>query len=449
MLSRPLGRRSFTTASVGAFGALLSLSAGACLPKLPYAMQPGSLKRGARPHAFQTAVIAWSFTSGIARQWAAAITKLEHDAPPLLSAMREGGHATQLVVRPRRANERGPDEAQYEYYDADLAVLPATTSGAPTDGREAKRRGSAEKRPAPTSKPLAPLVIVGRAGTDKQVYQAAAAAVANATGVPLERVRDGHFALYGLANVLTPLNVSNDALQRHAFKLLVLREKIRAGEKADWFGANREPEESLADIELALRVIADHHTTVAASRAEVIGIIALANGYQAPDAIDALRSQLAESRARNERWVAAHPRPTEEQFGVAMNELILPTPEVLLARLDESGYLSAAITIAKGIATGSVSTTLEGVGKLAPKDGSLRVVIEGLAAASRGDVAAAASSVATLVGKATEGTAIGDRLGKLRDQVATVRGGAAQVAAALGQADGVLGELRQGSMATP
>jgi hypothetical protein len=221
----------------------------------------------------------------------------------------------------------------------------------------------------------------------------------------------------------------------------VLREKIKAGEQADWFGGNREPQESLADLELALRVIADHHAAVADFRSEVIGVIALANGYKAAEGVALLEAQLVESRARNDAWVAAHPRPTMEDFGVAMNEFKLPTPTALLEQLDENGYIAAAVTIARGVATGSVGTTLEGVSKLAPKDGTVRIVLEGLAAASRGDLVGTGASVAKLVGKATEGTAIGKRLDQLRKGVATVKGGAAQVADALEKAKGDLGDL--------
>lgn len=419
MTARAFARRSWLTLS-GA--ALVSLGASGCTPSLPYAMQPGSLKKGSRMHAFQTATFAWTFTATATRQWDATLQKVQRDVPPLLRALRDGDHAAQIVVVPRTANEDGRTEDQYEHYDANLVVLPA-------------------KGKTTTARANEPLVIAGRAGTNAGAYDATASVVASATGVPLAVVRDGHFALYGLVNMLTPLNVSNDALQRHAFKLLVLREKIKAGEKADWFGGNREPAESLADIELALRVIADHHAAVAAFRSEIIGVIALANGYKTKEGLALLDAQLIDSRRHNDSFVAAHPRPTMEDYGVAMNEFKLPTPTVLLEQLDENGYLAAAITIARGVATGSVGTTLEGVSKLAPKDSTVRVVLEGLAAASRGDIAGAAGSVSKLVGRATEGTAIGKRLEQLQQGVAAVKGGAAQVADVLGKARGDLSDL--------
>lgn len=418
-----LARRSWLTLS---WAALAALGTGGCTPSLPYAMQPGSLKKGSRVHAFQTASFAWGFTSGATRQWDATLKRVQRDVPPLLRALRDGDHAAQLVVVGRRANEHGPSDAQYEYYDANLIVLPAKGKPAPARGNE-------------------PLVIAGRAGTKEAAYDATASVVAAATGVPQAVVRDGHFALYGLVNMLTPLNVSNDALQRHAFKLLVLKAKIEAGEKADWFGGNREPSESLADIALALCMIADHHAAVAAFRSEIIGVVALANGYKTKEGLALLDAQLTDSLRHNDAFVAAHPRPTMEDYGVAMNEFKLPTPVAVLEQLDESGYLAAALTIARGVATGSLGTTLEGVSKLAPKDGTVRVVLEGLAAASRGDIAGAAGSVAKLVGKATQGTAIGQRLAQLQEGVTAVKGGAAQVADALGKAKGDLSDLAPSS----
>lgn len=427
MRARLLGRRSWLALSGGA---LASLGAAGCTPTLPYAMQPGSLKKGSRVHAFQTASFAWTFTATAARQWAATLAKVEKHAPPLLAAMRDGGHAAQLVATARLANEKGPSDAQYEYYDANLVVVPASKAGA-------------------SAKAASPLVLVGRAGTKPGAYDTDASVIASATGLPLATVRDGHFALYGLVNMLTPLNASNDALQRHAFKLLVLKAKIEAGEKADWFGGNREPAESLADIELALRVIADHHATVAAFRSEIVGVVALANGYKTPDGLALLGAQLVESQKRNDAWIASHPRPTMEDFGVAMNEFKLPTPVALLEQLDESGYLAAALTIARGVATGSVGTTLEGVSKLAPKDSTTRFVLEGLAAASRGDIQGTASAVGKLVGKATAGTELGKRLDQLQAGVASVKGGAAQVADVLGKAKGDLGDLAPTVPAVP
>lgn len=427
MATRPIARRSLLQLSSGAFAALAFGGLG-CLPTMPYAMQPGSLKKGSRVHAFQTATIAWSFTAGAARQWGATLDKVEKHVPPLLAAMREGGHAAQVIAAPRRANEQGPSEAQYEYYDANLAVVPAARAGA---------------------KPATPLVIAGRAGTKPSAYDADANVVATATNIAMPVVRDGHFALYSLVNMLTPLNVSNDALQRHAFKLLVLKAKIEAGEKADWFGGNREPAESLADIQLALRVIADHHASVADFRSEIIGVVALANGYKTKEGLALLAAQLTESRQRNDAWIAAHPRPTMEDFGVGMNEFKLPTPAVLLEQLDESGYLAAALTIARGVATGSVGTTLDGVSKLAPKDGTVRFVLSGLAAASRGDIQGAADAVGKLVGKATAGTEIGKRLDQLQQGITSVKGGAAQVADALGKAKGDLTDLAPTAPALP
>jgi hypothetical protein len=85
-----------------------------------------------------------------------------------------------------------------------------------------------------------------------------------------------------------------------------------------------------------------------------------------------------------------------EQFGIALKDFKLPTPDNLLAVLDKEGYVTAAITVAKGVATGDAAATVEGVGKLAPKDSSVRVASEGVAAALRGDIPKTVESVLSL-----------------------------------------------------
>lgn len=407
---------------------LAALSSQACAGLLPYDLQPGSLKKGSRMLAFQAASIAYSFSSSHAAQWKGTLDRLRRDVPPLMNAAREADHAMQLLVTPRLSNPGKVGVDHTEYYDVDLAVV----AGAKPAAAGAKGKGAALPKA---------VVVRGRAGTDERAYDAMEQAAAKTLGLQPGLLRGGHFALYALINMCTAFNVSHDGLQRHAFSLLVLREKIRNGEKADWAGANRPPDETLQDIEVALRVIAEHHALTSRWRSEVLGVVALFNGYKVPDGARLFGEQIDESAGRNDRWVAEHQRPTPDDFGVAMNELKLPTPEVLLERLDESGYVSAAVTIAKGLATGSVGTTLEGVAKLAPKDGSARLVLEGIAASSRGDIEGAARSAVKLVGKVDSG--VGARLEKLQAAVGSIRGGAAQVASALGKPPTDLDGLRQ------
>ncbi|MCA9595968.1 MAG: hypothetical protein KC776_21790 [Myxococcales bacterium] len=56
------------------------------------------------------------------------------------------------------------------------------------------------------------------------------------------------------------------------------------------------------------------------------------------------------------------------------------------------------LDVAKGVATGSPSATLEGLAKLAPKDSSARVALEGLSAAAGGDVKGTVEAIAKLGG---------------------------------------------------
>jgi hypothetical protein len=371
-------------------------------------------------HAFQTASFAYAFSSGQAAQWKATLSRLQRDVPPMLTAARDGGHAMQIVVTPRISNPGKAKEDQTEYYDADLVFVPAP---GPSAAKE-KAKGKGKAPPARKA-----VVLKGQAGTEDRDYQAMAEAAGKSLGLPPDLLRQGHFAIYGLINMMTALNASNDGLQRHAFALLVLQEKIKNGEKADWFGGNRPPEETLKDTQVALRVIAAHHASTAAFRSEILGIVAMVNGYKAPGAVDLLKAQADESLRRNDAWIAEHHQPTMEEFGVAMNEFKLPTPDVLLERLDESGYLSAAITIAKGVATGSVSTTLEGLTKLAPRDSSLKIILEGLTASSRGDVLGTADAVLRLAGK--KDSPLAKRLAQLQEALGTIQGGASQVASAL------------------
>jgi hypothetical protein len=421
-------RRAFRSA---AFSALLASAGGGCgaLGALgaPSAGAPaGAVAVAGRPHAWQTASIAYGFSSGQTVQWRATVAAVERDALPMLTAVRDGGHAMQLVVTPRRANEGREGVDHTEYYDADLAFVPA--------GGAAKAAG----------RDGAGLVVVpGYAGMGEAAYGAAAGRAARALGLSPELVRGGHFALYGLVNMMTALNVANASLQDHAFALVVMREKVKAGEKADWFGGDRPPPETLDDVDVALRVVADHQAQVEALRAEVLGLVALANAYKAPGAVDALRAQLAESARRNDAWAREHHQPTPEEFGVGARAARLPPADGLLAKLDERGYLAAALKVARGVATADFGGVLEGVKRFAPEDGSVRVVLDGLTAASRGDLAGSAGAVAKLVGRDARLAPLAERLDKVNGAVAATKGGATQVAEALRKPPSDLEGLRR------
>src|SRR5262249_23180942 len=149
----------------------------------------------------------------------------------------------------------------------------------------------------------------------------------------------------------------------------------------------------------ALRVVADQHGATSRLRGEVLAVMALARDADVPEARAALVDQIADSRKRATDWRAMHHRPTQEEFGVAMKELKPPTPDAMLEVLDKDGYVTAAVQIARGAASGDVGMTVQAAGKLAPANSSLRIASEGTAAALRGDVSGTANAILALADK--------------------------------------------------
>jgi hypothetical protein len=354
---------------------LLLLAAGAgCAPAFGM-LSPGQVslyKPGARVHGFQTASFAYSFMHGHQVQWLATLDRVERDALPLLGALRDAGHAARVVMRPAQASDG------IEHYHVDLEITAKGSADAP--GKTAR--------------------VEGTTGMSPEQHSALSAEAAEVTGMSAELITKGHFALYGLVNMLTALNASVDSLERHAFALLVLKQKVSAGEKADWFDGNRPPEETIADVHSALQIIADHHATAAAWRGEILAMVAMAGSHAVPGALDELRAQIEESRGRSKQWEATHAQPTVDDFGVKVS---LPDPQRMLDELEEKvGFLSAVAKVARGVATGSPSATLEGLAKLAPAGSSIKTALEGAAAATRGDVMGTIDAVAKLAGKEAE-----------------------------------------------
>ena len=153
--------------------------------------------------------------------------------------------------------------------------------------------------------------------------------------------------------------------------------------------------------------------------------MALLRDYDAPEARKAFGEQVAESRKGAKVWTETHPRPVMEQYGVAWKPFKLPTPDAMLEVLDKDGYITAAIQVAKGVATGSPGATIEGFGKLAPKNSSLRVAANGVAAAMRGDVMGTADAVIELAGRQPDVAPIADRLKRVQSAVGDVKAGVA------------------------
>lgn len=357
-------------------------------------LTPGQLETGSHIHAFQAASFAYAFTQSHMASWEARLERTEDDVPAFYEAIDRAGWTASVAVVPH--TNKGAD-LEYEYYDVDLVLTPK-------DPKSNER-----------------FVLPGAEGTRTTAYVAALGPAAKRIGVPAEVIRRGHFALFGLATLSGALNATDDTMKRYAFGLLVLKEKLRRGERADYLAPLRPANESLEDVELAIRVIADHHRATSRLRAEVIGLTALTGAAGEPQARTALVEQLAESRKAAHEWLAAHERPQMEQFGVAMKEMKLPTPENMLAVLDKDGYVTAAVQVAKGVASGDTAATVEGLGKLAPKGSSIRIASEGTAAALRGDIAKAADCALQLAERQEDIAPLAARLRQVEAIVTNVR----------------------------
>lgn len=381
---------------------VLAAAAGGCAgakQTLQSEFSPGQLQKGSHIHAFQTASFAYAFMQSHTASFDARIERVEDDVPAFIEAIERAGWRADVNVVAHTNKGNG---VEYEYYDVDLVLVPK-------DGKSRER-----------------FVLPGAEGTRTSDYVRALAPAAKRTGVPAEVIRRGHFALFGLATLSGALNATDDSLKRHAFGLLVLKEKLKKGERADYLAPMRPAEESLEDIDLALRVIADHHRATSRMRAEVVGLTALTRVAADATARKALAEQLADSKKTARTWLDTHERPQMEQFGVAVKELKLPTPENMLAVLDKDGYVTAAIEVAKGVAAGDPSATVEGLGKLAPKGSSLRIAAEGTAAALRGDVGKAADCALQLAERQEDIAPLAARLRQVEAAVTSARGMVAQ-----------------------
>ncbi|MDF2693771.1 MAG: hypothetical protein K0S65_2154 [Labilithrix sp.] len=394
--------RSFVAGLVVATAGLSATGCAGVHQDFQREFTPGQLQSGSRVHAFQAASFAYAFTQGHMTGYEARLERLEDDVPAFFEALDRAGWRAELSVVGH--TNRG-DKMEYEYYDVDLVLVPKDP--------KAKER----------------FVLPGAEGTRSTAYVAALGPAAKKTGIPSEVIRRGHFALFGIATLSGALNASDDSMKRYAFGLLVLKEKLKAGERADYLAPLRPANESLEDIEVALRVIADHHRESARMRAEVIGLTALARVADDAKARATLVEQAVESRKAARAWLDSHERPTTQEFGVAMKELKLPTPENMLAVLDKDGYITAAVQVAKGVAAGDPSATVEGLGKLAPKGSSLRIASEGVGAALRGDVGKAADCALQLAERQEDIAPLAARLRAVEQTVTAARNTAKGVAA--------------------
>ncbi|RYE90293.1 MAG: hypothetical protein EOO75_10400 [Myxococcales bacterium] len=353
------------------------------------------MKSGSHPYAYQAAAIGHGFVNGSMRSWETRLERVQDDLPPFFDAMARSPYRADFDVTTHSTAALG-SPVPYEYSGAPMTLAP--------------RAGKGDT-----------FTVPGEQGARTADYLGALLPASRRAGVPPEVLRRGHFAFFQLATLSAQLNVAEDTLRRHAFGLLVIRDKLQRGERADAFTALRPAAEAIEDIDLTMRVLADDHATITSLRAEALAVVALARTSDVPAARAALDQQLEDSRRHASEWRQTHSTPTAEQFGVGMKELELPTPDRLLAVLDESGYLAAAITIARSVATGDLGGTIEGIGKLAPPNSSIRIATEGLGAALHGDIRGTARAVLALAEKQEDVARIAARLRTVEEAVASAR----------------------------
>jgi hypothetical protein len=355
------------------------------------------MKDGARPYAMQAAGFGHGFLEGHMVQWEARLGMLEDDLPPFFDALEKSGWRAELEIVPHPP----AGGVKYEWYGVKLVLVP---------------KSGGER-----------IVIPGDEGTRTTDYLRALVPAAKATGIQAEVIRRGHFGIFALVTMGGALNATDDSMREMAFRFLVQKEKLAKNDRSlDQFQAMRTIEDARADVDLALRFVADHHASTSRLRAEVLAITALARRYDVPEARRALMDQIAESRKRANEWRRTHTAPTAADFNVGLKEMKLPTPDNMLAVLDKDGYIAAAVQVAKGAVTGDPSSAIEGIGKLAPPNSSVRIAAEGTAAALRGDVVGTAKAVVALAEKQEDVAPIAARLRAVDQAVAAAKGGVDQ-----------------------
>ncbi len=343
------------------------------LDKIKSATRVG-LAAGSHAHAYQSYAFIYNFANGNANTHQQAIARIQQHGVPLLRELVDAGAVPRLVV------ETEPSDYGNLTYAIHLDV---------------KTKGGTVRLP-------------GKQGTDPGVYAAAVAKISKATGVPTTAIEQGHGAWYHLTMVLTGLDVEATALQKHTFALQVMQEQVLQGEQADWFDAGRPASETVEDTNHAMALLIDDVGRVRAEQASVLATLALANHAQVPGALEATEEELTASAADLTEWRATHRQPTPDDFGVTYQ---IPTPQTVQAAVqDELGYVGAALDVARGVATGNLPRTLNGLAGLAPKDTKVKAVATGLAAASKGDIQGTLGAIADLGGPDTKVGRVAARL---------------------------------------
>ncbi|MBW2275957.1 MAG: hypothetical protein JRF63_00610 [Deltaproteobacteria bacterium] len=393
-----LNRETARAAVVPVFACWLALAIG-CGGGSPLGPVGGGgmLQTGARPLAFQTAAFARGFEQGAILQWRETMRLVQADATSLLATARDKGLNLSVVFRTAGFGGIELQADNYTTYEVDLVL--------------ARKKGNPIRATATTGQPEQFLADVQK--------------MAKASGLPADQVQAGHSALYAMINMLVTLNVSYSEMAKLAFTRIVIAEKLKAGERQiDYFDPNRPIEESLADVDLSLRVVAEFNRTVQRSRAEVMVATALIAQYRQPGALEELDALCGEAIARASRIPEA---PTAEQFGVVARQL--PSPQDLLDELmGDLGFAAAVLDAAKAVVTGDPRGFIDAAAELVPKDTKVGEAIGTLKAAAHGDVTGVIEGVAALTGNA--------------EIVEDVRGRLSKFEHLAPLAEGALGKLR-------
>lgn len=358
---------------------LLPLLLAGC-PKLPdpTAALKQSLRvgytAGSHVHAFQSYSFVYAFARANALGLIEAVKHLDAHGQPLIDKLAGKGMRPRLTVQTRTTADG------ITAYGVDLTVH--TKSGATT--------------------------LPGSAGTDPGRYHAASARIAAASGLPVTEIETGHGAWFNLTRQLTGLDAEAVSLRRHLFALSVLTEQVSAGEQADWFDPTRPPEQTLEDTALAMTLLQDDIERVRGDQAALLALFLLANHVEKPGVSQALTEELQRTRADTEAWLASHPQPALQDFGVGYN---VPNPQTIKAAVDEQlGVVGSAVKVARGLSTGDIPKTLDGIAGLVPKDTKARAIADGAAAISKGDIKGTLGAIADLGGPDTRAGQIAGRL---------------------------------------
>jgi hypothetical protein len=347
------------------------------------------LQEGSRPLAYQTAAFARTFETGALMQWQQTMRMVKADVIPFLRTAKEKKISFRIEVHEKLIGET-------IVYDVDLIYL--------------KKGGKEVRATATTGEPVA--------------FESHVDRMARATGLPLEQVRAAHMGLYAMANMMVVLNVSYETMNGMAFARIAMAEKLKAGERQiDYFDPNRSMEESLADVDLSLSVIAVFNKTVQQSRAEVLVATALAAQYAQDGVLDELDLLCDEAIVRGGNIPQA---ATPEEFGVVARAL--PDPKELVDELmGDLGFAKAVFDVAKAVVSRDPRGFLDAAAKLAPKDTKVRTALDTLASAAHGDVAAVIDGVAKLTGNEEVVEDVKARLSKFEALKPLVKGVAGKI----------------------